>query len=86
MTFPRFFRAINNAGHRFDEAAALGEPLSIRRKAGKETAFVALMPNRGRRPVPMGKKSADPLGELHDTAVLRQRSGLMVPGASVVLS
>jgi hypothetical protein len=62
MTFPRFFRAINNAGHRFDEAAALGEPLSIRRKAGEETAFVALMPNRGRRPVPMGKKSADPLG------------------------
>jgi hypothetical protein len=85
MTFPRFFRAINNAGHRFDEAAALGEPLSIRRKAGEETAFVALMPNRGRRPVPMGKKSADPLGELHDAAVLRQRSGLMVPGASVVL-
>jgi hypothetical protein len=37
MTFPRFFRAINNAGHRFDEAAALGEPLSIRRKARKET-------------------------------------------------
>jgi hypothetical protein len=33
----------------------------------------------------MGKKSADPLGELHDTAVLRQRSGLMVPGVSVVL-
>jgi hypothetical protein len=25
------------------------------------------------------------LEELHDTAVLRQRSGLMVPGASVVL-